>query len=183
MMSLLNKVSLKDKACVVFFILIWICPLIYTNLTIKFVPFLPSFITQMHSTALLFTHANWLWPMPYIQVLPQGASQWITLPEEDYFSMRTFGNRTRLFEALYYATIFPDAEKRTAGVQREMAEWIARRYEGRGGQKVSSVRFIAGIYDTTKGDIPEGAWRTLPIEEVPVESMYVISTHDLKGGY
>ena len=159
---------------------IWLIPFVYTNLTIKKIKFLPSFLTYLYSTSNLFTKANYIWPIPYIQVWDQNIKEWITLPEEEYFPMQTFGYRSRLFEALYLALPENDQNRKIFnGIRREMAQWIAGRYATLNAHqpKPQTVRFIAGLYQAQENKAPEGFWQKPPASNfLDKDDVYIIGT-------
>ena len=171
-----------DLLFCLFFILFWLLPQLYTNFSRRSLPFFPKFLTAFHSTSNLFTQANYLWPMPYIQVLPKGGSQWQTLREEDYFRMPTFGYRSRLFEALYLGV---DDPQKSADIQKEIALWVAQRYHTLYGLAPKAVRFVAGLHRAAPGKKFTGHWQMPPFNTFAAENVYEISRHDLseKGSY
>lgn len=173
------KSNKLDVILCLFFLIVWILPLLYSNVTKSKIPLFPSFWQTVTSTSNLFTRANYVWPVPYMQVQLQPDGEWLTLPEEDYFPMRTFGYRTRLFEALYLAV--QDDEKSLA-VQRELAQWIVRRYAQANGRAPVAVRFIAGLHRSQWGQVLDGHWRTPPLYTFPDSDVYVLSRHDARGG-
>jgi len=156
------------------FILFWIVPFTYSNLTKKKVSFFPSFISAILSTSNLFTRANYIWPVPYMQVLLEEEGRWITLNEEDYFSMPTFGYRTRLFEALYLAVNEPE---KSLAVQRELAYWVALRHQVLNNALPISVRFVSGLYRVKPGKRIHGHWQKPPLNTFAGEGIYEISRH------
>lgn len=165
-----------DAFLCLFFILFWLLPASYTNLTKKTVPFFPPFISALHGTANLFTQANYIWPTPYIQVLPVGSARWVTLREEDYFPMQTFGYRTRLFEALYLGV---DDAAKTRSVREELARWVAGQYRARTSMPVKAVRFVAGLFRVSQHNKPKGHWRTPDLKTFFPNDVYEISRHEI----
>lgn len=171
-----SPIGRKDLAMGIFFLVFLLVPLLFVNLTHKKLKFLPPSLSFFYSTSRLFTNANYIWPMPYIQVRMEGDDRWMTLPQEDYFKMETFGYRTRLFEALYLA--LNDAQKSNA-VREEMALWIRRRYQMlHPGQPVPvALRFVAGLQRARPDAVPRGHWEKPPFAKFAKEDTYVISEH------
>ena len=165
-----------DAFLCLFFILFWLIPASYTNLTKKAVPSFPLFISALHSTSNLFTQANYIWPAPYIQVLPKGSARWVTLREEEYFPMQTFGYRTRLFEALFLAV---DDPVKGSVVREELARWVAQQYRARTALPVKSVRFVTGLFRVSQDNAPQGHWRTPDLNTFSANDVYEISRHEI----
>ena len=165
-----------DAFLCLFFILFWLLPAVYANLTKKAVPFFPKWLSALHSTSNLFTQANYIWPAPYIQVLPAGSARWVTLREEDYFPMQTFGYRTRLFEALYLGV---DDPAKSRAVQEELARWVAGRYRAQTALPVKAVRFVAGLYRVRPDNAPQGHWQTRDLKTFSPNDVYEISRHEI----
>ena len=165
-----------DAFLCLFFILFWLLPAGTTNLTKKAVPFFPPFVSALHSTSNLFTQANYIWPAPYIQALPAGSARWVTLREEDFFPMQTFGYRTRLFEALYLGV---DDPVKSRAVREELARWVAGRYRARTGLPVKTVRFVAGLTRVRQDNPPRGHWRTPDLKTFSPDDVYEISRHEI----
>ena len=165
-----------------FFLVFWIVPIITTCLTQRKIVFFPSTVRYFQSIGNLFTHRVDVWPMPYIQVLPAGEENWKTLPERDYFQMETFGYRTRLFEALYYATNIPDYDRKTQATRAEIALWVAKRYAqlNPGAPAVHFVRFVAGLHGVNPREPPAGHWQPPHYESFPEEKTYILSFHDVR---
>jgi len=65
-------VKKKDLFLCLFFICFWTIPHFYRNLTLKEIPLIPEFLSDIYSTSNLFTKATYIWPVPYIQVLEEG---------------------------------------------------------------------------------------------------------------
>lgn len=172
------SVPKKDLVCCLLFIIFWLIPYFYSNITLKKLPFYPSFINYVLRTSNLFTMAVYTWPMPYIQIMREGEQDWITLPEKDFFRMPTFGYRTRLFELLYFAQDLPD---KSLAAQQELAGWVARGYlqKNQGKKKPLAVRFVAGLYQADLNFLPKGHWEQPPFESFPTEHTYVLSVHSL----
>src|SRR4051812_14839458 len=101
-------VRTQDYVCGIVFLIVWLLPVAWTGLTLKKISFLPRVVTYFHNIGNLFTYAVPVWPLPYIQAKQQGSDEWITLPEDEYFRLKTFGFRTRFFEALYFGTNIKD---------------------------------------------------------------------------
>ena len=175
------KVTKKDFLCCFLLILVWVIPVIYTGLTHRKILLFPSGVRYFQSIGDLFTKRVHVWPMPYIQILRQGDQTWMTLPEEEYFRLKTFGYRRRLFEVLYYATNIPDYERKSSHTQAELARWIAKRYTKLypGNPKPLAVRFVAGLYFVNPQNPPTGHWQPPAYEAFPKDKTYVLSTHDL----
>lgn len=163
-----------DAGLCLLFLAFWIVPLMTVNLTKRKIPFYPGFMAALTSTSNLFTKANYLWPVPYIQVQTREGGVWETLKEEDYFRMPTFGYRTRLFEALYLAT---DDPHDSAGIQKEIARWVAREYAARTGRVPFAVRFVAGLQRARPGERIDGPWRTPPLQSFAPSDVYELSRH------
>lgn len=176
------RITKKDFLCCAFLIVVWVFPIIYTGLTLRKINLFPSCIRYFQSIGALFTHRVNIWPMPYIQILREGESTWLTLPEEEYFRLKTFGYRTRLFEALYYATNIPDYERKSYQTQAELARWVAERYRQLhpGDPKPVSVRFVAGLHFADPQNPPAGHWQPPPYESFPKDKTYILSTHDVR---
>jgi hypothetical protein len=169
----------KDLVCCLCFMIFWLGPYFYSNITLKTLPFYPSFTNYVLRTSNLFPVAVYVWPMPYIQILSAEEGGWITLPEENFFRMQTFGYRTRLFELLYFAKNLPD---KSSATQEELARWVAGRYlelnQGKG--KPLAVRFVAGLYRADPNFFFKGRWETLPFESFSKDNTYVLSTHRIE---
>jgi len=167
-----------DVFLCLFFIFFWIIPQAYTNFTASKVPIFPKFITAIHSTSKLFTQANYVWPMPYIQIQLTEDSQWVDVDEGMFFQMPTFGYRTRLFEALYLAT--SDSNK-ILPVQKELAYWIAQKYKSIYPSKsIGYVRFVAGLNRAELNKKFEGRWANSPLDSFSQKDIYEISRHKIE---
>ncbi len=178
----LSKNDAKPILSCLFFLVFWIVPILYTGLTQRKIAFFPRTIRYFQSVGNLFTHRVDVWPMPYIQVLLAGEENWKTLLEKDYFPMETFGYRTRLFEALYYATNILDYDRKTQATRAEIARWIAKRYAqlNPGALPVQFVRFVAGLHFMDPREPPAGHWQPPPYESFPEEKTYILSSHDVR---
>ncbi len=172
--------SLINRCVCYGFILLWLVPLAYRNFFLKPFPGSPSFYSYLTSTSNLFTDAAFVWPMPYIQVQFSGTTDWVTLKEEEFFPMRTFGNRSRLFEALFIAKKNEPLEGLyNQQVREELAKWIRRQYgELYPGQPTPlAVRFVIGLYYARDKFTESGGWRTLPLEGFSAKDAVILSTH------
>ena len=138
------KVPLVDIIFLFFLTFSWLIPSWYSGLTKKTFLNLPKHFTCFNIPGGLFPLATPQWPTPYIQVLLNSEDEWVTLVEEDYFQMITFGYRTRLFEILYLARPSKELDGK---IQRNLAEWKSKKYEERTRVKPRAIRFNSGIYN------------------------------------
>lgn len=165
----------KDVACLLFFLFLWTAPHIYTNLTGRPVPFFPKPLNNLYRTSYLFTRANFHWPMLYIQVQYDNGP-WQTLPEEEYFAMRPFGYRSRLFEA-----VFPPeySESKSLQIQKDIAGWVYRRYQRMHPDKkvFRRLRLAAGLHTARPGQGVSGHWQK-PAPETFGDQLHVLSVHE-----
>ena len=172
---MLSDIKKKDIFFGFFFIFFLLIPLFYTNLTLRKIKHIPSFLSCIYSTSNLFTYANYIWPNPYIQA--KEGDQWVTLPEEEYFRMPTFGYRTRLFEGLFPTM---NDKGKIEGIRREMAQWVAAKYQRLYPDRpIQAVRFIAGLQRAQLGYKPASHWAQPPPESFAPEDTYVIYEYDL----
>ncbi len=176
------KITKKDFLCCFVLIVGWVIPIIYTGLTHRKILLFPSAVRYFQTIGDLFTHRVQVWPMPYIQIRTEANPGWMTLPEEDFFRLKTFGYRTRLFEVLYYATNVPDYERKSHETQAELAQWIAKRYTKLypGNPKPVAVRFVAGLHFADPQNPPQGHWQPPSYEAFPKDKTYILSTHDVR---
>ena len=176
-----EKAGKKDVFFCLFFVFFWIIPVIYNGLTQKKISFFPRGLSYFQSISGLFTHSVPVWPMPYIQIRLTGEADWQTLREADFFRLKTFGYRTRFFEALYYGTNIKDYARRSRDTQKELADWIARRYQKLNPQskRIAAVRFIAGLYFIDPKAQPVAHWENLPLKTFSPEKVYVLSEHTI----
>lgn len=183
--SVNNYPKRKDLLSFLLFIFIWIIPITYTGLSNKDMPFFPRTLCYLQRIAMLFTHSIESWPVYYIQVKLDDGKQWITLKEEDYFRLKPFGYRSRLHQILYYSKDsvgFPKGKEKSSERQREMAFWIAKKFESLHPQrsKVDAVRFVVAFYHIQKASAIKGRWIKPPLGAFPAEHTLVLSTHQIK---
>jgi hypothetical protein len=174
--------SRKDIFSCLFFIAFWLLPITYTGLTYKDAPFFPRTLAYLQRIAHLFTQANPVWPVIYIQGLSEERVDWFVLSTQEYFRLKPFGYRTRLHEMFIHSKDMVDFKKGEGTYearQKELARWIAQRYAQKhpDAPPLKGVRFIAGVYRIERGRRFEGRWKDMPLEAFSPPDRYVFSTH------
>ncbi len=172
----------KDLCLCVFFLLCWTLPTLYTGLTLKKIQLFPSFVRYLQSIGNLFTHSVPVWAMPYIQVRLEGETAWRTLPEKEYFRLKTFGYRTRFFEILYFGTNIVDYERKTQDTRAQLAQWVAQRFRKLYPKSPApvEVRFVAGLYVVDSQKPPQGHWKLIGLGSFREDQIDVLSTHAVR---
>ena len=178
------KIKKKDIFAFLFFIIIWIIPITYTGIFNCDMPGFPRTLCHLQRIAILFTHSIESWPIFYIQVRSHENNQWQTLKEEDYFRLKPFGYRTRLFTILYFSKDslgFQKGIDLDAARREELAQWIAARYARLYPHEsdIESVQFVAAFYYTQEGKAIQGRWRKPRLESFAKDKTIVISRHDI----
>ena len=152
---------------------LWVAPMMYRGFTNHPIPGMPRFLSLLQNVSALFSRGVKHWRVDYIQVLPAGSQEWITIPEEDYFQMTPFGHRTRLHELL-------NRTSRQSGhpLQAEAAAWIRKRYIALHPDlpRPVAVQFIAAQYRVGR-DRPAGHWRKPDLASFRPEELFITSTH------
>ena len=125
MKNMSRKNPLRDYIFSLIFIVVWLIPMAYAGLFHKNVPYAPNYLNYLYRVACLFTKRTSSWSNYYFQVQLKGNSEWIALPEEDYFKMQTFGYRTRFHRMMVHSR----QQGRHGMLQRQsIAEFIKERY-------------------------------------------------------
>jgi len=140
---------------------------------------MPKNLSDWQSISNLFPLAVPVWPALYVQGRHKNSDEWITLKEEDYFAMPTFGYRTRLFEAIYYPTSITDYKRKTQGTRQELAAYVAQKYSQihKNQPALSGVRFAVGLFHVDPKSPPQSHWTIPPFESWPEEQRHILSTH------
>lgn len=147
---------------------------------------MPRTLSYIQRISFLFPHSIESWPIYYIQGLPIGEKEWITLPEEDYFRLKPFGYRTRLHQFLYRSkdlTGYSKGQQAEHLRHKELAHWIVKRYAELHKQNppLVAVRFVAAFYVVKQQSSYDGHWRKPPLDFFPVDRTYILSTHFLEN--
>ena len=169
------------------FVLFWILPIMYVNLTNsrvdfkKITGFLNSplenksnfslYMNNQYRVACLFTNSVAQWKNLYAQIQLQGADDWIAFDEAEYAPMHCFGYRTRIKRLYNESKLLLDqpghrkAKNRCGSCKQmtrrreDMAAFIARRYEEVFPESppVRRVRFVEAIYKVGQKEIAKPA--------------------------
>lgn len=181
---MLKTIRIKDILSFSFFLIFWIVPLLYVNLSKQEIAFFPRTLTYFQRVGLLFTDGIERWPNYYIQALPENSQDWITLPENDYFRLQPFGYRTRLNQMLLpfvqYAYGYQHWHTTRMERNEEVAVWIKNRYEKLYPYqpRLKAVRIVLAWYDMNESTPVYGHWRQPPLESFPKDKVSVLSTHN-----
>lgn len=169
------------------FVLFWLVPIMYVNLTNGRVDFekitsfaaspltnkdsIPRYLNNQYRIACLFTNSVVQWKNLYVQVQLQGGEEWIAFHESEYAPMHCFGYRTRIKRLYNESKLLLDqpghrkAKNRCPGckdltLRREhMATFIGRRYEEVHPESapVRRVRFVEATYSVGQKEIAKPA--------------------------
>lgn len=174
----------KNIFSCLFFLAVWIFPIIYTGLTNRDVPGMPRTLAYIQRIAFLFTRGIPYWPVYYIQAIPEGAEEWITLPEEDYFKLKPFGYRTRLHQMLInsdYGIGFAKGRQRAKEREEEVMKWIAKKYDEShpDGPKLNALRLIRALYPTDQKPKERGHWQKPALDSFPAERLEILSAYSV----
>jgi len=178
------KVSKRDIFGLSLALILWIIPITYSGIFSKNMPGFPRTFCYLQRIAMLFTHSIESWPIYYVQVKSYSSDQWITLREENYFRLKPFGYRTRLFTILYFSKDslgFQKGIDRDAARREELAQWIATRYARLNPNEsdIESVQFVAAFYNTQEGKAVQGRWHRPRLDSFTKDQTMVISKHDI----
>lgn len=126
----------------------WIVPVAYFGFTDAAAPWIPDFLTKRTNVSRLFfkeQSAFWVYELDYRR---NGAAEFETLREEDYFRMRPFGFRTR-FQRIMAS---PNPATREA-----LARWIKTKLDAEdGGNPVQEIRILRFAHHANAVEAPSG---------------------------
>ena len=180
-----SEILYKDLFLCFFFMIFWIIPIAYVGLRAKDISFLPRTFNYLYRLSFLFTHRAEVWPIYFIQVLPENSQEWITVNEEEYFHLKPFGYRTRLNQLLmktHYSMGFNKEWNQTRDARHEeLARWIAKRYSKIYPQKekIQAVRILEAEYPIEANRPYQGRWRQPPLSFFSEKQIKVMSMHYL----
>ncbi|MDA2920652.1 hypothetical protein MYX76_14360 [Desulfobacterota bacterium AH_259_B03_O07] len=170
----------RDYIIAWFFLAIWILPVLFQGLTKQSLYFATANrLEYFYYVACLFTKRVGAWSNFYVQVLPIGSNQWVTLEDKDYSPMKPFGHRARIDRilVLWSNPNFPDKEKQV----KEMSLWLKKRYAelNPDSSGLEAIRYIRIAYPVG-GYIakPSGHWRKEKLETIPENKRYIFASYD-----
>ena len=165
----------KEIFWATFFILFWLLPASYYNLIGRNIPGIPAAFGRFYKISRLFYWRMESWPAYYLQILPESSSNWVNLPEQDYFRMQPFGYRSRLTQLINMTSFLGSA------MLVELAMWLRDRWETEHpDQTLLMMRLVAFYYPTKQGPHFPGRWK--PPEAPPAGKTVVLFSYDFKNG-